>query len=49
MTNQPAQEDSLEAGEIVEVPPYTTYDMNILSCELETFEEKTMLAKHLLQ
>ena len=49
MTNQPAREDSLEAGEIVEVPPCTTYDMNVLSHEPKTSEEKTTFAKHLLQ
>lgn len=40
--------ESLEVGEIVEVPPCADYDMNVLSCEPKTSEEKTMFAKHLL-
>lgn len=38
----------LEAGEIVEVLPCPEYDMNVLSCEPKTSEEKTMFAKNLV-
>jgi len=48
-TNQPAREDSLEAGEIDEVPPTTNYDMDVLTREPKTSREKTAFAKHLLQ
>ena len=48
-TNQPAREDSLEAGEIDEVPPTTNYDMDVLKHEPKTSREKTAFAKHLLQ
>jgi len=46
--NQPICEEPLEAGEIVEVPPSSNYDMTVLSREPETSEEKTTFAKHLL-
>lgn len=49
VANQPAREGSLEVGEIAEVPPDTKYDMNVLSREPRTSEEKTTYAKHLLQ
>ncbi|KAF9645302.1 hypothetical protein BDM02DRAFT_598699 [Thelephora ganbajun] len=47
-TNQSIREESLEAGEIAEVPPCTDYDMKVLSREPRTSEEKTTFAKNLL-
>jgi len=46
-TDQPAREDSLEAGEIDETPT-TNYDMEILKREPQTSREKIAYAKHLL-
>lgn len=40
--------ESLEAGEIIEPPPSVEYDMNILSREPKTSEEKINFARHLL-
>ena len=49
VADQPIREESLEAGEIAEVPPNTNYDMNVLSRVPRTPDEKTTYAKHLLQ
>ena len=42
------REESVEAGEIIEVPPCIDYDMSVLSREPKTSEEKTTFAKHLI-
>lgn len=47
-TNQSTRDESMEAGEVIEAPPVVEYDMNILSREPKTSEDKTMFAKHLL-
>ena len=47
-TDRLIRDESLEAGEITEVPSCVEYDMNVLSCEPKTSEEKTVFAKHLL-
>lgn len=44
VTNQPVPEGFLEPGAF----PCIDYDMNVLSCEPKTPEEKTTFAKHLL-
>jgi len=46
--NKPIREESLEAREIVEIPPSSNYDMTVLSREPGTSEEKTTFAKQLL-
>ena len=49
-TNKPTPEGSLEPGEITETETslFINYDMNVLSREPKTSEEKTTFAKHLL-
>lgn len=47
-TNKSIPEGSLEPGEIAETPLFINYDMNVLSREPKTSEEKTTFAKHLL-
>jgi hypothetical protein len=46
ITDRPARDEPLEAGEIIEDRP--PYDIEILSREPKTSEEKTQFAKHLL-
>ena len=48
IADRSTRDRSVEAGEIFEVLPCVEYDMNVLSCEPKTSEEKTKFAKHLL-